>query len=215
MSNRFEEIYDNNDWGHGSGEGSLDIQTVGYREFIQDFLANKKITSVVDMGCGDWQFSQLINWSEGTYQGFDVVPSVISANNEKFAQGNVSFELYSGKPADLPAADLLIVKDVLQHLPNQTVIEFLPHLSKYKYALITNCTNPQQDDAVNDDILIGDCRPLDLRLPPFNLSAELAYSFHKNEVKITDRLKTFFRGYPKWKKLVLLVDRSRHDVPNT
>jgi hypothetical protein len=126
---------------------------------------------------------------------------------------NVSFELYSGNPADLPAADLLIAKDVLQHLPNRAILDFLPHLSKYKYGLITNCTNPKRNGPVNSDIPAGDFRYLDLRLPPFNLQAELIYSFDKEEEKITDRLKTLIRGYPKWRKLVLLVDRSRHSVP--
>lgn len=57
MSKRFEEIYATNEWGHGSGEGSLPVHTRGYVAFLQAFLAEKNITSVVDMGCGDWQFS--------------------------------------------------------------------------------------------------------------------------------------------------------------
>jgi hypothetical protein len=174
---------------------------------LQDILIQKKITSVVDMGCGDWQFSQFIDWSGITYQGYDVVPAVVSANKYKHAKQNVSFHLYSADPKELPVADLLIAKDVLQHLPNQIVLDFLPNLSKYKYALLTNCTNPKGED-VNGEIAIGGFRYLDLRLPPFNLNATEVYSFRKVENNFLKKLKTFIRGYPRWKKIVLLVDNS-------
>ncbi len=206
--NRFVEIYANNEWGVGSGEGSLDFQTKGYQKFLQKFLKQKRISSVVDMGCGDWQFSRYINWEGISYIGYDVVPEVIAANIEKYSTNNISFKLYSGDPSELPKSDLLIAKDVLQHLPNQPVLEFLQHLSKYRYALITNCTNPINGDLVNSDIPIGDFRYLDLRLPPFNLDATLIYSFVHREKQIKSKLKTIFRGYPRWKKIVLLVDNN-------
>jgi hypothetical protein len=59
----FQDIYEKNEWGYGSGEGFLEIQTRGYRRFLRHFLLEKKITTVVDMGCGDWQFSQFVDWS--------------------------------------------------------------------------------------------------------------------------------------------------------
>lgn len=209
MSNRFEEIYERNEWTHGSGEGSLEIQTRGYRAFLQDFLAKKNIRTVVDMGCGDWQFSKLINWSGIGYQGFDVVPVVISNNTDRFASDNVSFSLFSGNADELPPADLLIVKDVLMHLPNQVVLDFLPNLKKYKYALITNCTNPINPNDVNKDIQPGDFRYIDLRMSPFNLESSLVYTFDKIETDWMSKLRTMYRGFPGWRKLVLLVDHSR------
>lgn len=208
MSNRFQEIYERNEWTHGSGEGSLEIQTRGYRAFLQDFLSKKKIRTVVDMGCGDWQFSKLIDWTGIDYHGFDVAPVVISNNVDQFASDNVSFSHYSGDAGELPPADLLIVKDVLMHLPNQTVSDFLPNLKKYKYALITNCTNPMNASDVNKDIQLGDFRYLDLRLPPFNLDSELVYSFSKVETDWKSKLRSLYRGFPGWKKLTLLVDNS-------
>jgi SAM-dependent methyltransferase len=207
MANRFSEIYESNVWEHGSGEGSLEVHTRGYRDFLQEFLVQKKISSVVDMGCGDWQFSRLINWNGARYQGFDVVPTVIAANKEKFANHNVSFDVYSGNPMELPQADLLIAKDVLQHLPNQTVVDFLPYLSKYKYALLTNCVNPKGETR-NVDIELGEFRPLDLRLAPFHLKSSPVFSFDKNEISLYRKLRALIRGYPKWKKVVLLVDNA-------
>jgi SAM-dependent methyltransferase len=208
MSNRFAEIYANNEWGHGSGEGSLEIHTRGYRNFLQNFLKEKRIGSVVDMGCGDWQFSRHIDWSGVRYQGFDVVPAVIAANHAQFGKPNVSFQLYSGQPAELPAADLLIAKDVLQHLPHQTVFEFLAGLSRFKYALLTNCVNPK-GETDNIDIAAGEFRYLDLRKPPFNLTATQVYGFSKNEPTLRNKLRDLLRGHADWRKIVLLVDNSR------
>lgn len=204
-TNRFAEIYAKNEWLYGSGEGSLATHTKGYRRFLQSFLEQKHISSVADMGCGDWQFSQLINWSGIRYQGYDVVPSVISSNQEKFSKDNISFTLYSGNPAELPTADLLIAKDVLQHLPNQTILDFLPILSKYKYALLTNCINPK-GETNNIDIEAGGFRYLDLRLTPFNLKARQVYSFEKSD--LLARFRTIIKGYPTWKKVVLLIDNN-------
>lgn len=208
MINRFQEIYEKNEWSYGSGPGSLEIHTRGYRAFLQHFLSQNKITSVVDMGCGDWQFSKFIDWKGINYQGYDVSPMVVRRNNDEFTAENISFTLYSGNTAELPAADLLIAKDVLQHLPNQTIFDFLPNLKKYKYALLTNCTNPRDGNNVNQDIELGDFRYLDLRLPPFSLDATLAYSFCKVEEGWKSKIMTKLRGYPSWQKLVLLIDNS-------
>lgn len=212
----FQDIYEKNEWGYGSGEGFLEIQTRGYRRFLRHFLLEKKITTVVDMGCGDWQFSQFVDWSGVHYKGYDVAPVVVSTNSQMFSRPNVSFYLYSGNPTELPAADLLIVKDVLQHLPNRMIFDFLPILKQYRYALITNCTNPKNEDDVNHDIDIGGFHYLDLRKPPFNVDAQLVYTFCKNELGLKSKVKALLRGYPSWKKLVLLVknttsDSSPHD----
>ena len=91
------------------------------------------------MGCGDWQFSRLIDWSGMTYDGFDVVDSVIAINSKKYALPNVRFHAYTGNPKELPSADLLIAKDVLQHLSNDAIGVFIAEMKKYKFVLLTNC----------------------------------------------------------------------------
>jgi len=205
--NRFDEIYSNNEWECGSGVGSLDVQTRGYREYLQKFMKDNKVTSVVDMGCGDWQFSRLVDWSNVSYQGFDVVSSVVAENVRNYSDSNISFSSYSGDPAELPASDLIIIKDVLQHLPNKAVLNVLPQLKRYKYALITNCINPK-GICDNTDIELGGFRYIDLHRPPFDLEAQEVFSFEKVETGLLKRLKAFFRGYPQWRKSVLLVNNS-------
>ena len=107
-------------WGHGSGVGSLPEHTVEYRDFLQQFMARHGVRSVVDVGCGDWQFSRYVDWSNVTYVGIDVVSSVVDNNQREFGNDNISFRKFLSLEK-LPPADLLVCKDVLQHLPNATV----------------------------------------------------------------------------------------------
>lgn len=52
----FSDIYNNNVWGCGSGEGSKIENTVEYRRLLHIFLEKNSsdITSIIDYGCGDW-----------------------------------------------------------------------------------------------------------------------------------------------------------------
>lgn len=145
--------------------------------FLQDFFKTHKIKSIVDCGCGDWQFSKNIDFSGISYKGFDVADFVISQNNAKYKKENVNFFLYNGDFSTLPSADLIICKDVLQHLPNAKIKEFIDNLHKFRFALITNdISGYYGDELTNADIMIGGYRALDLRDEPFNLHCNVVHS---------------------------------------
>jgi len=193
----FTQIYAVNSWKYRSGEGSLAEHTKGYRRFLERFIRDKQIKSVVDYGCGDWQFSRLINWDGVRYLGLDIVDSLIEHNLKTYRKDNITFEVLGGTPAQLPDAELIILKDVLQHWSYQSIRSFLPKIARYKFALITTCVNPN-GPTDNRDILDGDFRPLDLTQPPF--SCEMAKVF-----EFTNRRGVFgLRHIPRWKKIVLL-----------
>lgn len=168
----FTNIYRNNVWGVGSGPGSYAGNTKEYRYLLQSIFNNKHIKTYVDLGCGDWQIMRLIKIPENKkYVGVDVVKSVIDNNKKEFSQKNIDFQKISGDFANLPRGDILIVKDVLQHLPREMVWNFidkvLPH---YKYALITHDTYEDiKEEDVNRDILPGHFTYFDLTHPPYNL----------------------------------------------
>jgi len=193
----FTQIYAQNIWGYGSGDGSLPKYTKGYRRFLERFIRDRQIKSVVDYGCGDWQFSRLIDWDGVRYLGLDIVDSLIEHHLKTYRKDNITFEVLAGTPVELPDAELIILKDVLQHWSYQSIRSFLPKIARYKFALITNCVNPN-GPTYNRDILDGDFRPLDLTRPPF--SCEMAKVF-----EFTNRRGVFgLRHIPRWKKIVLL-----------
>lgn len=162
----FSDIYARNTWGKGSGVGSEVEHTRDYVAALTEFMREHHIRSVVDFGCGDWQFSRTIDWSGIQYSGFDVVPAVIAANKSAFVAPNISFHLVEDG-AHLPAADLLICKDVLQHLPVVEVRRYLAIFKRlYSHMLITNDVRPE--DNLNIDIHPGQARPLRLDVAPFH-----------------------------------------------
>lgn len=166
--NVFEHIYRNDLWHGGSGPGSLPRVNRPYVRFLQGFLRHNRIRTVVDLGCGDWQFSRRIAWGETRYLGLDVVPHVLEDNRRRYGRATVTFDVSPGDPNEMPAADLLIVKDVFQHLSNEKVHAYLGVFTKFKYVLVTNCFQKSKH-LMNTDIADGGFRPVDLRLSPFAL----------------------------------------------
>lgn len=198
MRERFTRIYATDEWNGGSGEGSFPVHTRGYVRFLERFIRHNKIRSVLDFGCGDWQFSRSVDWQGARYTGVDIVPPVIERNRAAFQREGVAFALYTGNADELPEADLLIAKDVLQHWSNDTIAAFLPVIRRYRFALLTNCVNPA-GKTVNIDIEDGAFRPLDLREPPFGLDAEAVYTFTNSERKWWAPFSS-----ARWRKKVLL-----------
>ena len=179
MRKVFSFIYEHNAWDFGSGLGSMPQTTLEYRYFLERFLAERGVRSVVDFGCGDWQSSRYIFWWDAEYTGYDVVPSVLEANRARYASDKVRFLTSPEDWRNLRGADLLLAKDVLQHWPEEEIRRFLEAVKgKYKYILVTNSVTPE--DELNREILLGQFRPLDLRLPPFSLEAECVLDWSIN-----------------------------------
>lgn len=179
----FTEIYEKGVWGKNkdgegcSGGGSSYDDAVSYIKFLESFIKEKEINSVLDFGCGDWAFSKYINWGEIKYIGIDVVKKVIESNQKKFASANISFLFKDGIEGGLPSADLLICKDVLQHLSNEDILLFLKEAKKFRHCLITNDIDLHNLKNNNKKISVGDWRPLDLTLEPFNLKIEKIFIY--------------------------------------
>ncbi len=179
----FAAIYDKGTWakrtdGAGtSGVGSTAHATLLYRTYLQQFLAEHDIHSVVDAGCGDWEFSQSIDWTGIDYKGYDIVPSVVEQDVKRFGKPNIQFFTADIVTTDLPPADLLISKHVLQHLPTAAVQQFLLQARKYKHVLLVDGVDRVTLTGTNTDIAPGQYRTLDVTQPPFSVpgARELTY----------------------------------------
>jgi SAM-dependent methyltransferase len=148
--------------------------------FLQDFLTNNRIRSVVDLGCGDWQLSQHVDWGDCAYTGIDVVPSVIDTNHKRFGRHNRTFLCAdpATDPSRVPTAELRLVKDVLQRLSNEYAQKILTLTNQSKSSPITNAYAP-----INDDYKNGDTRPLDIRELPFNIKhAALLWAYAEKAI---------------------------------
>lgn len=186
----FQKVYQEQRWDNGSGPGSSPANTIEYRAFIERFIEANRIRRVTDLGCGDWQFSRLIDWSRVDYLGLDIVPEIIAENRNRFAMPNVCFEEIRSTD-DLPGGDLLLSKEVFQHLPNQTVAKYLAAIrQKYRFALLTNGVG--LGPRTNVDITPGEYRPVHLQDAPFNAPGAIVFSyFVRTEARISFKLAVF------------------------
>jgi hypothetical protein len=168
--NKFSEIYENDLWTNGSGPGSHRAACEPLISFLNNFIVDNSIKSIVDIGCGDWQFMSTISLSGIEYNGYDVVASVIQRDMEKYGGGNIKFAVTPSPLSQIPPADLLIIKDVLIHLPNESIFDIVRIFHKFKYVLLVNNTANSSNE-YNTDIAEGDFRPIDIGASPFNISS--------------------------------------------
>lgn len=164
MESHFTDIYERNEWGNNnesgysgsSGGGSAPELNKGtYIPFLKQFINERGIKTVVDLGCGDFQCGPLIyNDLDILYTGYDTYKRVIEHNGLSHSLPKYKFifsDLFSEKE-DLESADLCIMKDILQHWTLSEIYSFLDYLvesRKYKYILIVNCCNQRKDDPEN------------------------------------------------------------------
>lgn len=192
VQSHFEDVYRRNRWKHGSGGGSLPSNTTEYRSLLQQLLTTLRPAHVLDLGCGDWQFSKLVDWGDATYLGIDVVPDVVASNNKLFSNPKTSFLWGDLLSCDLPRADLVVVKDVLQHLQQEQIDKILSRISELtpNHVLITNSIVSYKGSAKPfvDIVVAGEFRSLDVRLPPFNLVCKelLTYDARSSEDDLPD-----------------------------
>jgi len=183
----FTNIYKNNVWENGSGGGSYEKNTVDYRAFLQQFMKDNNIKTVVDLGCGDWQMNKLMDWSGINYLGVDCVHFLMNENVQRFGKEGIAFETADITSFDVPTCDLLLIKDVFIHWTNAEIIRFFKKQIPAKYILVTN------DNRVNgehkDNAAPGQYRDVDITQPPFNIAAEPVFIWNNGIYKTTHLIK--------------------------
>ena len=158
LKDKFTNIVENNKWCSGGeetpcGRGSTlrAIEEFNLVEVISDFIKEKEIRSIVDVGCGDFNWMRFVELHGATYLGYDIVKSLVCDNNERYSNldGTIHFTECCGLEYNFTPADLLICKDVLFHQELSDVEKFLDqHLSRFKYALFSH--HPDIDNTNRD-----------------------------------------------------------------
>ena len=153
MEERFTKIYDKNIWG-GSGSGSkMSRNQLKYIGTLTDIMEKYNVKTICDVGCGDWEFSQYINWGDRKYDGIDCVKSVIDNDIERFKNDNINFHHKIIDDRYVPTGyDLIIVKDVIQHWRDEEIIKYLTQLiDNNEYVFTTNGYQFNRDKTKNDN----------------------------------------------------------------
>lgn len=182
LQNIFDDIYEHNKWNGGSGPGSNKSNTTEYVSYLNDLIHSLNVKSFLDVGCGDWQLAEQIDFTGIRYKGIDVSKNAVIAAKSKAPEGT---DISSQEIHEISESfDFVHIKDVLQHLPLIECDKILGHASKSKYVLVVNdhCES-------NSDIDAGQHRPLNVLFWPnskllrmFNIGG-----FNKSAVLITNK----------------------------
>lgn len=178
------QIYEQHLWGGKdfdfySGDGSHDSEIIKpYLDAVKVFLNgyNDEL-SVCDLGCGDFNIGKQLTQYTSKYIAIDIADELIKRNRTKFVENHLEFYCLDIAQDDLPIADCVILRQVLQHLSNSEIQNIVSKLKSYKYIILTEHL-PTGHFFANKDIISGQGIRLkhnsgvNLLIEPFNLKVQ-------------------------------------------
>ncbi len=169
----FEVIYKNNLWDSNesnSGTGSTLSNTTHLRERLSILFKTRKIKSILDLPCGDFNWMKFINLSDIQYIGGDIVSEVINQNkiHETNSVKFMTLDLIQDK---LPKTELILVRDCFVHLSISEIQKAIDNIKESGICYLLTTTFTEHDQ--NADIKTGLWRPLNLQQGPFNFPQPL------------------------------------------
>lgn len=180
LSNRssrtaFSEMYRTNGWFQSesaSGPGSTLQATESLRSILSEIVRDHRISSLLDAGCGDFNWMKEVELGTVEYTGVDVVGSdLIERNITLYGSDNRHFMVADVTTDDLPKVDLILCRDCLTHLPNKKVLQALRQFKRSGSTYLMTTTHPKLTE--NADTFTGGYRPLNLERSPFELPVPL------------------------------------------
>ena len=117
------------------------ILSIVYVNIIKTYISENNINSVLDFGHGS--FEMWDSWvgeafSGIEYLGIDLVEDLSEKTNIEYGMLNRKFKFLDIDYTALPSADLLICKDVLQHLPTLDIYKLSKSFSNFESVIICN-----------------------------------------------------------------------------
>ena len=156
-----EQVYEKKLWGANespfySGEGSHDLKIVKpYIEAVSKFLKSFRTpVSVCDLGCGDFNIGKQLQSVAKHYYAIDIAKPLIDYNKTKFNAEHLEFYCMDIAKDDLPPSDIVILRQVLQHLSNTEIKQLIDKLYSYRYIILTEHI-PNGNFEPNKDIISG------------------------------------------------------------
>lgn len=170
----FSDIHRRRAWGDCesvSGPGSGIIRTSAFSDQILRLLEEFGVRTLLDAGCGDFNWLKEVKLDLESYVGVDVVEEIVSELRRKHANEHRRFlnlDIISDK---LPQADLILCRDCLVHLSFSQIVAALRNFKRSHSRYLLTTTFTRFDD--NAEIAMGEWRPINLQEPPFSLPAPL------------------------------------------
>jgi 2-polyprenyl-3-methyl-5-hydroxy-6-metoxy-1,4-benzoquinol methylase len=156
-----------------SGPGSFIENTKNTCSLINETLIKYNIKSILDLGCGDFNYFKSINIDNISYIGWDVSTQMINENINKYGNKYVKFEVKDIITDEYPHVDLIICRDVFFHLDKSFTIRCLEKIKKKcKYFISTSFNNVKKNGNLKNYNNIDNWGfyPINLNISPFYLN---------------------------------------------
>lgn len=168
VTDAFNDIANSGYWGSGesvSGPGSEIAVTATVRQCLGEWLQKYNVKTFVDCPCGDanWQ-SHIPGIAAIEYHGFDIADLPLQLARAAHANTTMKFDHLDLTKEVPPYADVIMVRDVVQHLPIDLGRKMLVNAktSGARYIAVTSFTDGQ-----NTDIEAGKFYANDVHAEPF------------------------------------------------
>ena len=145
----FRKIYDEKLWTpddkkehfnyySGLGSHSHEFTEVYLKEVNKFLMSFNNKQNVVDLGCGDFSIGSQIRKNCNDFIAIDIFDEIIEANKKKFKDMRVEFKAIDFTNNKIPKADICMLRFVLQHLSNESILNFLKlSADNFKYIILT------------------------------------------------------------------------------
>ena len=159
-----------------SGPGSMLQAARPCLELLDQTIRDLAISSIVDMGCGDWNWMHQARWfGEGwpvRYCGWEAHEELVERLNRTYARPGVDFTLTDATQAELPSVDLVICRDILFHMPMKMARKLVKKIRANARYLLTT-TYPAMTENEGPSVYLPipgwGFYPINMDIAPFGL----------------------------------------------
>ncbi len=169
MEKVFQHAYRHNIWGDPesvSGPGSGLFRTESFRDQIPALLNELGANSLLDAGCGDFNWMKEVSLPVEQYVGIDIVPELIAHNRQRYTEVKRSFIHGDILRAELPRVDIILCRDCLVHFSFKDAWMALRNFKRSRSCYLLTTTFIEFPD--NVEIETGGWRRLNLEQAPFS-----------------------------------------------
>jgi hypothetical protein len=165
----FRDIYRRNHWSGSaspSGPGASPDQIRELLTSLPALVRRLGVNILLDLPCGDYSWMQRMDLPVASYIGADLLPELVQPLQTTHGDRNHRFLVLDLTRDPLPVADLLLCRDCLVHLSFADIRRALGNVLRSGNPYLLTTTFPECH--VNEDIVTGDWRPLNLERAPFH-----------------------------------------------
>jgi len=182
----FSQIYKRGLWGanraskYCSGAGSVPENATDWMHQVVQHVKQHGCASVADVGCGDLTIALEImqHTPDIEYVGYEVFEDLVTQHHEQHPHLDIRHVDACDTPELIQSADVLLVKDVLQHWQDDQIVSFMDHVTsggRFKHIIMQNdyhelevpaCEYRFHEDGTPDVRARTTCRRLNIQLQP-------------------------------------------------